>query len=51
MGSQLFGSLIGCIIVVQEYWWFGFLILFPHTLNFVLWIVWLIMIKTDPENY
>tara|TARA_Y100001980_G_C14507952_1_gene283478 strand:- start:225 stop:1268 length:1044 start_codon:yes stop_codon:yes gene_type:complete len=51
VGSQLFGSLIGCIIVVQEYWWFGFLILFPHTLNFVLWIAWLIMIKTDPENY
>ena len=27
IGSQLFGSLIGCVIVIQNYWWFGFFIL------------------------
>lgn len=51
VGSQLFGSLIGCIIVVQEYWWFGFFILIPHTINFILWIVWLIKIKQYPKIY
>ena len=51
IGSLLFGSLIGCLIVVQEYWWFGFFILLPHTFNFILWIVWLVLMKINPEDY
>ena len=51
IGSLLFGSLIGCMIVIQEYWWFGFFILFPHIINFLLWVYWLIMMKKDPVNY
>ena len=34
IGSLLFGSLIGAVIVVQEYWWFGFFILIPIVLIF-----------------
>ena len=26
-------------------------ILIPHTFNFLLWVVWIIMMKKDPENY
>lgn len=51
VGSQLFGSLIGCIIVIQEYWWFGFFILLPHTFNFLLWVVWLYLMKKKPHAY
>ncbi len=51
IGSMLFGSVIGSIIVIQEYWWFGFFILIPHTVNFLLWIVWLFMMKKNPEEY
>ena len=51
IGSLLFGSVLGCVIVIQEYWWFGFLILIPHTFNFLLWIVWLVMMKWDAEKY
>ncbi len=51
IGSLLFGSVIGGIIVIQEYWWFGFIILIPHTFNFLLWIVWLVMMKKHPEEY
>ena len=51
IGSLLFGSLIGCVIVIQEYWWFGFFILLPHTFNFILWIYWLVMMRADPSNY
>ena len=51
IGSLLFGSLIGCVIVIQEYWWFGFFILLPHTFNFILWIYWLLMMKLDSSNY
>tara|TARA_B100001250_G_scaffold413855_1_gene449493 strand:+ start:10898 stop:11887 length:990 start_codon:yes stop_codon:yes gene_type:complete len=51
IGSLLFGSVIGCLIVIQEYWWFGFFILIPHTFNFVLWMIWLILMKINPEKY
>ena len=33
IGSLFFGSSIGSIIVLQEYWWFGFFILIPHTIR------------------
>jgi len=51
IGSLLFGSVIGCVIVIQEYWWFGFFILIPHTINFVQWCAWLVLIKKHPEKY
>ena len=51
IGSLMFGSLIGSIIVLQNYWWFGFFILIPHTLNFLLWVFWLINMKLQPDIY
>mgnify|MGYP001222363321 CR=1 FL=1 len=33
IGSMFFGSIIGCVIVVQKFWWFGFFILIPHTIK------------------
>ena len=51
IGSMLFGSVIGCTIVVQEYWWFGFFILIPHTFNYLLWISWIIIMKRIPSKW
>jgi len=51
IGSLLFGSIIGCVIVIQELWWFGFFILIPHTFNFILWIIWLYLMRKNPEEY
>ena len=51
IGSLFFGSVIGTVIVVQEFWFFGFFILIPHTLNFMLWLIWLYKMKFDPSNY
>jgi len=51
IGSMIYGSLIGSVIVIQEFWWFGFVILIPHTFNFFLWIFWVIMIKKNPKEY
>jgi len=51
IGSLMFGSFIGGIIVVQQYWWFGFFILIPHTFNFILWLIWLIKIKKNPDEH
>ena len=49
IGALMFGSIIGCTIVVQEYWWFGFFILIPHSLNFILWIIWLVLMRKYPD--
>ena len=51
IGSLLFGSIIGSIIVVQGYWWFGFFILIPHTFNLILWFLWLSLIQYNPQKY
>jgi len=51
IGSLFFGSAIGAAIVVQNYWWFGFYILIPHTINFFLWISWLFLMKKYPDDY
>lgn len=51
IGSLLFGSLIGCTIVIQNLWWFGFFILIPHTFNFLLWIYWLYLMNINPDEH
>ena len=51
IGSMIYGSLIGSVIVIQEFWWFGFVILIPHTFNFFLWVFWVIMINKNPKEY
>ena len=49
IGSLLSGSVIGGVIVVQQYWFFGFFILMPHTFNFILWIIWLVNMRRYPN--
>ena len=51
IGSLFFGSVIGSIIVIQKYWWFGFFILLPHTFNFFLWLFWLFQMYKYPEKH
>ena len=51
IGSLLFGSVIGSVIVIQNYWWFGFFILIPHTFNFCLWMYWVFMMRYKPNSY
>lgn len=51
IGSQFFGSTIGVIIVIQKFWWFGFFILIPHVFNFILWLVWVYLMKVDSSHH
>ena len=51
IGSMFFGSVIGVSIVILEYWWFGFFILLPHILNYLLWMFWLYLRKSFPPNW
>jgi len=51
IGALLFGSVLGCMIVIQELWWFGFFILIPHTFNYCLWVVWVYLMRKYPDKY
>ena len=51
IGALFFGSSIGSIIVLQEYWWFGFFVLIPHIFNFFLWLIWLNLMRKFPDKY
>ena len=51
IGALTFGAVIGSFIAVQQYWWFGFFILIPHTINFLLWLIYLLKIRKDPAKY
>ena len=51
IGSLFFGSAMGASIVTLKLWWFGFFILIPHTLNFLLWIIWLYLMKKNPSMH
>ena len=51
VGAFLFGSVIGSMIVLLDYWWFGFFILIPHIFNFLLWIYWVYLFRKYPDDY
>jgi len=51
IGSLLFGSIIGCILVIQEFWLFGIFILFPHIINFFQWLYWLYLMHFSSDLY
>ena len=51
IGALLFGSVLGCMIVMQELWWFGFFILIPHTFNYCLWVGWVYLMRKHPEKH
>lgn len=50
IGSLYIGAAIGGFIVVQGYLWAGFVMLIPHTINFILYVFWRVMRKLHPED-
>jgi len=50
IGALAVGAGIGCIIVVNGFIIAGFIMLIPHTLNFLLYVYWRLMHKREPEN-
>jgi len=50
IGSLAMGAAIGCTIIVQGFVFSGFVMLFPHTINFLMYLRWRIMLKLRPED-
>ena len=50
IGALSVGAAIGAIIVVQGFFVFGLLILFPHIVNFILYVYWRLMHRLHPNK-
>jgi UDP-N-acetylglucosamine--dolichyl-phosphate N-acetylglucosaminephosphotransferase len=50
-GSLMIGAGLGAAIVLFNLEIFGIIILIPHIINFVLWCVWLVLMKLKPNKY
>ncbi|MEW5937363.1 MAG: UDP-N-acetylglucosamine-1-phosphate transferase [Candidatus Thermoplasmatota archaeon] len=50
IGSLAIGGTIGAIIVIQHYLWAGFVMLLPHTLNFLLYLYWRLRHWLSPDD-
>jgi len=49
-GALAVGAAIGCTIIVQGFIISGFIMLIPHTLNFLMYLRWRIMHRLRPED-
>jgi len=51
VGSSLIGAGLGAMLVFFDLEFFGVVILVPHIANFVLWLLWVLLMKKDPKKY
>ena len=49
-GALMIGAGIGLIIIIRGYHFAGFIMLIPHTVNFLLYVYWRIKHKLDPDD-
>lgn len=49
VGTTTFGAAIGVTIIVQGFLIAGFVMLIPHTVNFLLYVYWRVMRKMHPD--
>ena len=45
IGSMLMGSIVGALIIALNMEYFGFIIMIPHTINFLLFVYWKVFDK------
>jgi UDP-N-acetylglucosamine--dolichyl-phosphate N-acetylglucosaminephosphotransferase len=50
VGSLSIGAALGCAIVVSGFLVAGFVMLLPHTVNFLMYAYWRVMHRLHPEN-
>ena len=50
-GTLLLGSAVGALLVFFNMELFGVVILLPHIVNFLLWCLWVVLMKLWPEKY
>jgi UDP-N-acetylglucosamine--dolichyl-phosphate N-acetylglucosaminephosphotransferase len=49
-GSLMIGAGIGLAIIIRGYHFTGFIMLIPHTINFLMYVYWRIQHKLKPED-
>ena len=49
-GALMIGSGIGLLIIIQGYHFAGFIMLIPHTINFLMYVYWRIQNKFKPDD-
>jgi UDP-N-acetylglucosamine--dolichyl-phosphate N-acetylglucosaminephosphotransferase len=49
-GSLMIGAGIGLIIIIKGYHFAGFIMLIPHTINFLMYVYWRIKHKLSPKD-
>ncbi len=50
IGALAIGAVIGCTIVIQGFVFSGMIMLFPHIINFLMYVRWRIMNKKYPND-
>lgn len=50
-GTLLLGSAIGVLIILFNIELFGIIILIPHIFNFLLWCLWVVLMKLNPGRF
>lgn len=50
IGSLAIGSAIGAALVIQHYLFAGFVMLFPHVINFLMYIYWRVQHRKRPDD-
>jgi len=50
-GSLLIGSAIGAALILFNMEIFGIIILIPHIVNFLMWCVWVVLMKMHPNKH
>ena len=50
-GSLLIGSAMGASLILFNMEIFGIIILIPHIINFLMWCVWVVLMKRYPNKY
>jgi UDP-N-acetylglucosamine--dolichyl-phosphate N-acetylglucosaminephosphotransferase len=49
-GALMIGAGIGLAIIIQGYHFAGFVMLIPHTINFLMYVYWRLKHKLNPKN-
>lgn len=49
-GALMIGAGIGLLIIIRGYHFAGFIMLIPHTINFLMYVYWRIKHRANPKN-
>jgi len=51
IGPFFYGGALGAFLIIANLEWFGFIMLIPHSINILLWFIWVLLKKFKPHKY